>query len=93
MLTELLKQPQYQPMSMTDQVLSLFAAKNGYMNDVDISDIRSFENTLHRIFHENHADVCNEIEEKGKLDDELIERIKTGMQEALERYTLVRGVK
>ena len=91
-LTELLKQPQYKPMSMTDQVLSLFAAKNGYMDTVELDDISSFENTLHRTFHDKYAQVCSEIEEKGVLYKELTEQIHEGMKDALEQYTLVKGV-
>ena len=91
-LTELLKQPQYKPMSMTDQVLSLFAAKNGYLDTVDLADIASFENTLHRTFREKYGEVCSEIEEKGILSKELIEKIHEGMKDALEQYTLVKGV-
>ncbi len=93
MLTELLKQPQYQPMSMTDQVLSLFAAKYGYFDTIEIPDVSSFEKTLHRTFHNEYADVCDEIESKGILSDELIAKMKEGMGKALEQFTLVKGVK
>lgn len=93
MLTQLLKQPQYQPMSMTDQVLSLFAAKFGYMDTIEIGDVSSFEKTLHRIFHQDFADICKEIDEKGIISQELTEKIKEGMNKALEQFTLVKGVK
>lgn len=92
MLTELLKQPQYQPMSMTDQVLSLFAAKNGYMNDVPAEDVASYEKNLHREFHENHKDICYEIENVGVISKELTEKIHAVMKEVLQQYTLVKGV-
>ncbi|MBR3350039.1 MAG: F0F1 ATP synthase subunit alpha, partial [Solobacterium sp.] len=93
MLTELLKQPQYQPMSMTDQVLSLFASKYGYFDTIEISEVSSFEKTLHRTFHNSYKDVCDEIDAKGVLSNELIERMKKGAEEALEQFTLVKGVK
>ncbi len=93
MLTELLKQPQYQPMSMTDQVLSLFAAKYGYFDTIEISEVSSFEKTLHRIMHAEYPAVCEEIEEKGVLSDELIAKMKEGIAKALEQFTLVKGVK
>ena len=92
MLTELLKQPQYQPMSMSDQVLSLYAAKNGYMDGLETEDIDRFEKTLHRTFHEEFSDVVNEIEEKGIVSDELTEKINKGMEKTLEQITLVKGV-
>jgi len=93
MLTELLKQPQYQPMSMTDQVLSLFAAKYGYFDTIEISEVASFEKTMHRIMHAEYPAVCDEIEEKGVLSDELIAKMKEGIAKALEQFTLVKGVK
>jgi F-type H+-transporting ATPase subunit alpha len=92
MLTELLKQPQYQPMSMTDQVLSLFAAKNGYMNDIPVSDVAAYEKQLHRTFHDQHKDICYEIENVGVLSKELTEKIHEVMREVLQQYTLVKGV-
>ena len=93
MLTELLKQPQYQPMSMTDQVLSLFAAKYGYFDSIPIEEVSSFEKTLHRTLHNEFPEVCAEIEEKGILSDELIAKMKEGIGKAVEQFTLVKGVK
>ena len=93
MLTELLKQPQYQPMSMTDQVLSLFAAKYGFFDNIPIEEVSSFEKTMHRILHNEFPAVCAEIEEKGVLNEELIAKMKEGIGKALEQYTLVKGVK
>jgi F-type H+-transporting ATPase subunit alpha len=46
-VTELLKQPQYQPMSLTDQVISLYAVKHGYMDDIPSSDVSAFEKSLY----------------------------------------------
>ena len=93
MLTELLKQPQYQPMSMTDQVLSLFAAKYGNFDSIPIEEVSSFEKTLHRTLHSEFPEVCAEIEEKGILSDELIAKMKEGIGKAVEQFTLVKGVK
>ena len=92
MLTELLKQPQYQPMSMSDQVLSLYAAKNGYMDSLEAEDISRFEQTLHRTFKEDFKDIVDEIEDKGVLSDELTEKLNKGMEKVLEQITLVKGV-
>lgn len=92
-LTELLKQPQYQPMTMTDQALSLFAAKNGYMDALDTADVASFEKTVHRQFHDEYKDICDEIEEKGVISDELNARIHEGMKKVAEQFALIKGVK
>ena len=90
-LTELLKQPQYQPMSMTDQVLSLFAAKNSFLDQLDAEEIGKFEKFMHRHFHENEKAVVDEITAKEVLDDELNAKLQEAMQKALDQYNLIRG--
>lgn len=91
-LTQLLKQQQYQPMTMSKQVLSLFASKHGYLRQVALEDVHQFEKMLHRSFQEKHADVIAEIEEKGDLSADLIEKIKQGMEEVLSEFLLLKGV-
>ena len=91
-LTELLKQGQYQPLSMTEQVLSLFAAKNGYLDRVEIEDIASFEKSIHRYFKENAKDVCDQIEREAVINDELRSKITEVMDKVIEQYVLVKGV-
>ena len=90
-LTELLKQPQYQPLSMSDQVLCLYAAKNGYLDQVDVEEIAKFENRMLRDFHDKHADLLEELETTGKLSEELDKKIGAAMKAVLEEYQLVKG--
>ena len=90
-LTELLKQPQYQPMSMTDQVLSLFAAKNGFLDQLEVEEIGKFEKFMHRHFHENEKEIVDEITAKEVLDDDLSARLQEAMQKALDQYNLIKG--
>ena len=92
MLTELLKQPQYQPMSMTDQALSLFAAKNGYMDNVKVEDVDAFEKTLHRQLHEEYGSVCDAIEETGIISDENTQILRGAIQKISEQFALLKGV-
>ncbi|MCR5795409.1 MAG: F0F1 ATP synthase subunit alpha [Solobacterium sp.] len=89
-LTELLKQPQYQPMSMSDQVLSLYAAKNGYLDRLPTDDVPEFERVMHRQFHESYSQICDEIERTGLLENE--EALKTAMDAIMQEFALVRGV-
>lgn len=91
-VTELLKQPQYSPMSMADQVLSLYAAKNGQLDQVPAGKVADFEKIMHRYFHESHADIIAEIETKQDIDDALNEKISTAMEEALHQFGLLKGV-
>ncbi len=91
-VTELLKQPQYKPMSLTDQVISLYAVKHGYMDDIPSSDVSAFEKSLHRYFHENLQSICDEIEKDGSFSEEALKKIEEGMKKALEQFKLVKGV-
>ena len=91
-VTELLKQPQYSPMSMVDQVLSLFAIKNGFMDDLPVEDVPSFEKAMHRAFHEEHADLWQEVDDKGDLSKEMMEQITEGMRSVVEQFKLAKGV-
>jgi F-type H+-transporting ATPase subunit alpha len=90
-LTALLKQPQYRPLSMADQVLSLYAARYGYLDAVKVEDVASFEKKLHTLFATKYPEVKSEIEEKGVLSKELKEKIDAGMKEAVDSYTLMQG--
>ena len=90
-LTELLKQPQYSPMSMTDQVLSLFSARYGFLDQVDTEDVRDYERNMHHAFHDQYADICSEIEEKEIISDDLNNRMMTAMKEVTDQYLLVKG--
>ena len=85
-VTELLKQPQYSPMSMAKQVISLFAAKHGYIDKVDIDKIRSFEGLLHHTFDEKYPEVIKEIETTGEISKLVEEKIHSIMEKALEEF-------
>jgi F-type H+-transporting ATPase subunit alpha len=90
-LTELLKQPQYQPLSMAEQVICLYAAKNGYIDQVDTSEIQKYEKKLLRDFHEKYSDIMEELTSTGKLSDELDAKIAEAMKAVLEEYQLLKG--
>ena len=90
-VTELLKQPQYSPLSMAEQVLSLYAAKNGQLDEVPVEQVVAFEKSMHRFFHTQHQDIIDELEDKKDIDAELNDRIKSAMDEALEQFGLLKG--
>ena len=92
-LTELLKQGQYKPYSMIDQVISLFAAKNNIFDQVDLEEIAELENRILRYFHDEQVDLLNEIEQSGNLNDDQKNRLKEGLEHALEDFLLVKGAK
>ncbi len=80
-LTELLKQNQYSPLTMAEQVIIIFSGVKGYLDDLETSNIREFENKLvDKIKNENN-DILTFIQENGKIDEKternLIEVIET----------------
>lgn len=85
-LTELLKQAQYSPLSMPLQYLSIFAAKEGYLKDIEVENILKFEKYMHEYFEDKYADTLKEIDDKGVVDNELKERVSNAMSNCLEDF-------
>jgi F-type H+-transporting ATPase subunit alpha len=81
-LTEILKQPQYQPLPVEKQVAIIFAATNGYLDPVPVERLRAYEDGLYRFFEGRHPGVLAAIAEKKILDDE----VKAALMHALEEY-------
>jgi F-type H+/Na+-transporting ATPase subunit alpha len=81
-LTEILKQPQYEPMDVEKQVLVIWAAANGYTDDIAIEDIRRFETGLLKFVENSHPGLLTDIREKKSLTDE----IKAGLKQLLEDF-------
>ncbi|VAV94625.1 ATP synthase alpha chain [hydrothermal vent metagenome] len=81
-LTELLKQAQYSPMSVAEQVVSIFSGVNGYLDKIDVSAVSRFEETLIAEMHAKHADLLDTINSEGKVSDETESRLK-GILESL----------
>lgn len=88
-LTELLKQAQYSPLTMAEQVLSLFAAKNGYLKNIEVEQIQAFEKSMHRYFHTERQDLIDAIDEKQVIDSELENELKAAMDEFIKQFSLV----
>ena len=68
-LTELLKQPQYSPLPVEEQVVSIFAGVRGFLDDVSIADINSFEQSLLTLVRDKHSDVLAKIRDEGEISD------------------------
>jgi len=80
-LTEILKQPQYQPLALEKQVIILYTAVSGMLDDLIVEKIRDFEKDLYDYFEIRYKKILAEIREKKKLDDNLKEKIKKIVQE------------
>ena len=82
-LTELLKQKQYSPMSVAEQVISVFCGVKGYLDDIDLKDISEFENKILTKCNSENPEIFDAIKKTGKLEEEtektlikLIEELK-----------------
>ena len=80
-LLELLKQPQYQPLPVEEQVASLYAATRGFIDDVPLESVREFESGLLDYLRNSKADILNDIKTKKALDEDLEKRLGAGIQE------------
>ena len=86
-LVELLKQPQYQPMPAHEQVASIYAATNGYMDDVAVENVRDFEAKFLTYMRDTKKDVLEAIRDKKVLDDELKASLNSAIQSFKQGYT------
>jgi len=80
-LTEVLKQPQYEPMNLHEQVEILYAAINGLLDDVAVNKIRDFETAFHRFMASSHPDIGDAIEDKKEITPEIDEGLKAAINE------------
>lgn len=80
-MVELLKQGQYKPMSVEQQVLSLFAGVNGYLDDLPVQDVGRFEEELLQYIAQNKSDLLSGIREKKALSPEMDAQIREAMEE------------
>jgi len=69
-LTELLKQAQYSPLTMAEQVVSIFSGVKGYLDRIEVSQIGDFETQLLTEMHAKHQDLMDTIRDEAKLSDE-----------------------
>ena len=75
-MTELLKQPCYSPMDAADQVISIFAASEGYADDVEVSDIAAFEQALVPYVNKHYPELHDEIHSGKKLSKDSLEKLR-----------------
>ncbi len=86
-MVELLKQPQYVPMDVIDQVISIFAGTKGYLDDVDLKRVAEFEKGLLDHFRTTAKAVREELVTKQALDDELTDKIATAIADFKKAFT------
>ena len=84
-VTELMKQSQYSPLSVADMAISLFAANEGFLDEVPLDKIISFEKALHEFSSDKHSDLVNEINTNCDYNDEVAAKLKSLMEDFKEK--------
>ena len=85
-LVELLKQPQYSPLPMEEQVISIYAGVNGYLDKVSIENISKFETNLMNLIKSSHKDILKSIRDEKALTDSTEEKLKKAIEEFLKTF-------
>jgi len=87
-LTEVLKQEQYKPLPLADQVVIIFAGTNGFLDDLPLESVRRFEAELKKFLDAKYPDIVHEIETTKQLPDELAEKLKKAIAEFKETFVV-----
>jgi F-type H+-transporting ATPase subunit alpha len=85
-MVELLKQGQYSPMSVTDQVISMYAGTQGVFDKVPVARVREAETILLKALHESHKDLWNAIKEAKVIDGANEQKLRSVMQDVVQAF-------
>jgi F-type H+/Na+-transporting ATPase subunit alpha len=80
-ITEILKQPQFSPVSIEKQVLILFAVTNGYLEGVPVDKVQQWEAEFHRFMDTAHAEIGRAIQQERAISDELMAQLRSAIEE------------
>jgi F-type H+-transporting ATPase subunit alpha len=86
-LVEILKQPQYQPLPVEKQVVIVYAATRGFLDSVDIDQVRRYEEDLYRVLEARHPQILTTIAEKKILDDDFKKTLESALAEFGKNFT------
>jgi len=86
-VTEVLKQPQFVPVPLENQVMTLYAAINGYLDDIPVNKVTAFEADFNRFMQASYSKVCEAIAEEKELSAETEEALKKGILEFKQGYS------
>jgi F-type H+-transporting ATPase subunit alpha len=90
-LTELLKQPQFSPLPTEKQIIVIYAGNNGYLDDLEVEQIRPFEDGLYKYLDSAQTALLNDIITKKTLDDGLKARIDAALKEFKQNFQAEQG--
>ena len=86
-VVEILKQAQFSPFAVEDQVISIYAVTNGYMDDVPLDKVSAFESGLIDHVHARYSTVADTIRDSGKLEEDIEESLKKAITEFKDNFT------
>ncbi len=86
-LVEVLKQPQYSPLEVTQQVLLIFAANNGYLDDYPLTALRRYEEELHIFMQNRHPAILERLRQQKAIDMHLQDDIKAALTELKDTFS------
>ena len=87
-LIELLKQPQYSPIATEDQVILLYANQKGYIDTIDVKDVKEFSKTLLLEVHSAHPEIVREIADTKVMSNEVQEKLDVIIRELSDRFKI-----
>ena len=85
-LTEMLKQPQYSPLKVEEQVVCLYAGINGYFKRLAVHDVTAFQDALLQYVHGNYANILASIRDTKKLEEDTEQTLKTAILECIDLF-------
>jgi len=86
-MVELLKQGQYRPYHVTDQIISIYAGSQGFLDDLPVNKVGEFEEKLLAFFRDEHHEIWQELTDKGDLDAALEARLREKIEVFKKRFT------
>jgi F-type H+-transporting ATPase subunit alpha len=91
-LVEILKQPQYSPLPVEQQVVIIYAGVNGYLDGIAVPDVRAAQDELVKFMHTRFGNVLQAIREKKTLDDQLKTDLSAALKEFNEHFVAMKGL-
>ena len=86
-LTELLKQPQYSPLPVEEQVVAIFAGVRGFLDDIEIAVIGDFEQSLLALVRDKHGDLLAAIRDEGAISDDIEKKLLSIIEEFAKSFS------
>jgi F-type H+-transporting ATPase subunit alpha len=80
-MVELLKQPQYQPYPVSEQIVSIFAATQGFLDDLPVPQVRPFEAALHKHVRDELPEILDQLDRTGEMPNDLADRIRQAIRD------------